>query len=356
MKFGVYGPADVSTIERSVRAEQLGYDWVAFSDSPMQFSDVFATMALAAQATKKLTIGASVAAVGIRLPTVAAAAFATINKVAPGRVFAGFGTGLTSFGLMGVRSPIKQAELAEYVRVVRGLLAGDEVEFALHGESKPTRFLMADRGFVNVEDSVPIYLAAHGPKGQILAGEIADGVVEGWGDFPDIDDLKQRLHAGAHNAGRQVDNFAIFTPKTIIMIEPGEDLTSERVIEEAGSRVAIRLHTMYMRFGHLPADEMPPLVAPFWDDYRKMMQAWHDPRTFHYRAFAGHQTFVHPDERRFITPAMIEANHVVAAPGELIEILHEWEAAGVTHVSISGTDACIDEKMDRFARLVLAKL
>lgn len=356
MKFGVYGPADVSSIGRSVRAEELGFDWVAFSDSPMQFSDVFSTMALTAQATKRLLIGSSVAAVGIRLPTTAAAGFATINKIAPGRVFAGFGTGLTSYGLMGVRSPIKQAEMAEYIRVVRGLLAGDEVEYALAGESKPVKFLMADRGFVNVEDEVPIYLAAHGPKGQVLAGEIADGVVEGWGEFPTIDGLKERLQAGAEKAGRDVGKFAIFTPKPIIMLEPGEDLTSERVVEEAGSYVGIRLHSMFMRFGRLPADEVPPLVAPFWDDYCSMMRQWPDPRTFHHRAFAGHQTYIHPDERRFITPEMIEATHHVAPPTELLETLREWDAAGVTHVSVSGTAASIDRKMERFAQEILAKL
>lgn len=140
------------------------------------------------------------------------------------------------------------------------------------------------------------------------------------------------------------------------MIDPGEDLTSDRVIEEAGSRVAIRLHTMYMRSGHVPADEMPPMVAPFWDDYCAMMRSWPDPRTFHYRAFAGHQTFVHPDERRFITAELIAANHVVAQPAKLIETIRAWEAAGVTHVSVSGTTACLDQKMERFAKEVISKL
>lgn len=214
MRFGVYSPPDASrSVARSVRAEQLGYDWVAFSDSPMQFSDVFSTMALVASSTTKLTVGTSVAAVGIRLATTAAAAFATINKIAPGRVFAGFGTGLTSYALMGDRSPIKQAELADYVQVVRGLLSGDDVEFALAGESKPVRFLMPDHGFIDVEHHIPIYLAAHGPKGQALAGKIADGLVEGWGDFPDIEDVKQRLRQGAGRAGRNKGDFAIFTPK-----------------------------------------------------------------------------------------------------------------------------------------------
>ncbi|MCS5735749.1 LLM class flavin-dependent oxidoreductase [Herbiconiux daphne] len=356
MKFGVYGPASVSTIERSVRAEQIGYDFVSFSDSPMAFSDVFATAALTAQATKTLTVGISVAAAGIRLPTVAANSLATLNKIAPGRVFAGFGTGTTSYGFMGIQTPATLKELADYVRVVRGLLKGDEVEFEHRGVSQKTRFVMPDRGYIDVEASTPIYLAAHGPKGQTLAGEIADGLVEGWGTFKSMDEVKQRVQAGASKSGRDVSDFAYFTPQTIHLVDADDDLASDQTIEETGAFVCIVLHEMYKSSAHKSADEMPPAVAPIWDDYRRMMRSWPERDTFHYRAFAGHQTYIHPEERRFVTPAMIRMTHFVGRPEEVIERIREWDSAGVTHVTVSGTQAALDNKMERFARQVLAKL
>jgi len=73
MRFGIHIPASVSMIGRVVRAEQLGFDSVYFGDSPIIYSDVFASMALAAQAIKKITIGTGITVPGIRMPHVIAA-------------------------------------------------------------------------------------------------------------------------------------------------------------------------------------------------------------------------------------------------------------------------------------------
>src|SRR6478735_9337694 len=100
MRIGIYGPADISGIERSVRAENLGFDMVSFSDSPLGFSDVFSTMSVVASRTNRILIGSNVAVAGIRLAPVAASAFATVNQLAPGRVFAAFGTGTTAYRFM----------------------------------------------------------------------------------------------------------------------------------------------------------------------------------------------------------------------------------------------------------------
>lgn len=47
---------------------------------------------------------------------------------------------------------------------------------------------------------------------------------------------------------------------------------------------------------------------------------------------------------------------MIGPPEEIVEILREWEKDGVTHCNINGTDDCIDEKMERFAKEVIAKL
>ena len=58
---------------------------------------------------------------GTRIPPVHVAAMATLNRLAPGRVFLGVGTGNTATRSMG-QTPMNIAEYAEHLRVLRGLL------------------------------------------------------------------------------------------------------------------------------------------------------------------------------------------------------------------------------------------
>ena len=52
---------------------------------------------------------------------------ATLNRMAPGRVFLGIGTGNTAMRTMG-QKPMKMAAFGEYLRVTRGL-----AEWRSHG-------------------------------------------------------------------------------------------------------------------------------------------------------------------------------------------------------------------------------
>ena len=62
--------------------------------------------------------GARVAICGTRIPPVHVAAMATLNRLAPGRVHLGVGTGNTATRSMG-QPPMRIAEYAEHLRVLR---------------------------------------------------------------------------------------------------------------------------------------------------------------------------------------------------------------------------------------------
>src|SRR3984893_3116440 len=133
----------------------------------MIWSDCYATRALASQATKRIKSGTGVAIPGTRIAPVTAHSIATINKLAPGRVFLGIGTGHTAMRVMG-KDPMKAAAFRESLRVLRALLHGEEVDYALGdgaqaGERTDIRFLHPDAGFIDVDHPVPIYVAADGP-------------------------------------------------------------------------------------------------------------------------------------------------------------------------------------------------
>jgi F420-dependent oxidoreductase-like protein len=100
----------------------------------------------------------------------------------------------------------------EYVAVVRMALARERVEF--HGESielplpdgpgKALKLMISP-----VQERIPIYLAAIGPKNTALAGEIADGWIPTFFSPEYVADFRVSLQEGADRAGRSLDGFDI---------------------------------------------------------------------------------------------------------------------------------------------------
>src|SRR6185369_11257884 len=99
---------------------------------------------------------------------------ASLNALAPGRIVFGVGTGFTARNTMGLR-PMKLRELREYIRVVRGLLAGETVPWHEEGEAHLVRFLNPEAGLINIHDRIPLHLSAFAPKARALTAEIGDG-------------------------------------------------------------------------------------------------------------------------------------------------------------------------------------
>src|ERR1700746_1824642 len=157
MEFGIALDTHVGKWSLAQYAEELGYDRCWVPDSQMIWSDCYATLALAAANTQRIKLGTGVAIPGTRIAPVTAHSIASINRIAPGRVFLGIGTGHTAMRVMGM-DPMKIREFREYLRVVRALLDGEEVESTLNGVPRSIRFLHLDLGFIDLEHRIPIYV------------------------------------------------------------------------------------------------------------------------------------------------------------------------------------------------------
>jgi F420-dependent oxidoreductase-like protein len=100
----------------------------------------------------------------------------------------------------------------EYVALVRMALERERVEF--HGETielplpdgpgKALKLMISP-----VQDRIPIYLAAIGPKNTALAGEIADGWIPTFFSPEFVSDFRALLEQGAARSGRELDGFDI---------------------------------------------------------------------------------------------------------------------------------------------------
>ena len=177
MKFGIT-TSKIDEIGLIARAENLGYDFCWVSDTQMIRSNPWAVLALAAHQTRTIRIGTGGAVAGLRLAPVTANAIATINRIAPGRTFLGIGTGNTAMRAMG-QAPMGVKAFGEYIRVVQGLLRGDEVEYTLNGVTHPIQFQNQEFKYIDVENHIPVHVGGFGPRAQALAGEIGDGLITG---------------------------------------------------------------------------------------------------------------------------------------------------------------------------------
>src|SRR5438270_9183964 len=140
----------------------------------MLSADPFVAMAAAAMKTTRIRLATGVLIPSNRLAAVAANAFASLNKLAPGRIDFGVGTGFTGRRAMGLGA-VKLADMEEYVRVVMALLRGDTVEAEVEGKQRLIRLLNPELGLINIRDPIGLYVAASGPKARGVAAKLGAG-------------------------------------------------------------------------------------------------------------------------------------------------------------------------------------
>jgi 5,10-methylenetetrahydromethanopterin reductase len=167
----------LDTPEHIAFAEQLGYTRAWLYDTPQQSPDVWMCLALAAQRTRSIGLGPGVLVPTLRHPMVNAAAAAALERLAPGRVAVGFGTGHTGRRAMGQSTPIPWRYMASYITVFRQLLRGETVQW----EGGALRMLHTPASSPPVPVEIPVYIGAVGPRGIDVARRLADGLFIGAG-------------------------------------------------------------------------------------------------------------------------------------------------------------------------------
>lgn len=334
MDFGICVASRPRDIEYVVEAEGLGFTHAWMADSQMIWSDVYAMLALAADRTSTIRVGTGVAVAGTRPAPVTAAAMATINELAPGRTFCGIGTGNTAMRIMG-HAPMRIAEFDRYLRDLRPLLRGEEIDYEWAGRTSAVRHLMPDDGFVRFDPPVPIHVSAFGPRALDLAARHGDGLITSAPPEPQaIRSIRTTVseRRAAHGLSTERADFPISTLTTVCVLEPGEAVDSPRVREEVGAFAIAGLHYAYEQFTQLGREPARHL-HDIWDDYVAALDAVPEERR-HLRTHLGHNCWVIPDEERFVTAELIERSCLVGEPGALRERVVELEDAGLDQIVV----------------------
>ncbi len=171
MEYAIALASEVDSWRWVKRAEALGFSAAWFYDTQLLNPDVFICMALAAQETERIRLGTGVLVPSNRIEPVTANALATLNRIAPGRIDFGVGTGFTARRTMGLGA-IPLADTRTYVERVQALVKGETISWDFEGEDRKIRFLNPDLGLINVEDDIPLWISAFGPKGRRMTAEM----------------------------------------------------------------------------------------------------------------------------------------------------------------------------------------
>lgn len=356
MDFGVCVASNVRDIDYTVRAEELGFTHAWFADSQMLWSDCYAALALAAVRTKRINLGTGVAITGTRPAPVTAASIGTINALAPGRTFLGLGAGNTAMRIMGL-PPQNVLALESYVKTLRPLLKGDEAEYQVNGKSKRIKHVMRDDGFVNFDDSIPLYISGFGPKSLGLTGKYADGAVLAMPANPmSMENIWAMLERGAREVNRMFDRDSFYTTAltTVVVLDPGEAVDSDRVKAECGAMAMAAIHYAYEQvrnFGRQPAGALKYV----WEDYKKMIESFPAERV-HQRIHAGHNCYVIPEEERFLTREVLQASAVIGTRDQIIDQFSALSDAGLDQIMVLPNYGPRFECIERLARDIIGNV
>lgn len=305
-------------------AESLGYQRAWLYDSPAILPDVWMVLSRCAERTSRIGLGPGVLVPSLRHPMVNAAAIAELAYQAPGRVAVAVGSGFTGRFALGKR-PMPWRQVAEYVRCLRALLAGETTQW----EEATVRMLHLPGFGADLPIDVPILIGADGPKGLAVAAELGDGVFSAAVPQPD--------------ATKVAPWRALLAFGTVL--DEGEELTSPRVVDAAGPGAVVLYHAMYERRGADGVDALPGGRA-----WREAIEAYPENER-HLAIHAGHLVKANPRDEPHVADLLPLASStaLTGTPDQIAEKIAGLEGVGVTELVYQPAGSDIPRELRSFA-------
>lgn len=314
-------------------AESLGYDSVWTAEA--YGSDAVTPLAWFAGQTERIKLGTAIMQMPGRSPAMTAMTAATLDQISGGRMLLGIGSSgpQVAEGWHGQRFGRQLQRTREYIAVVRQALARERLEY--HGETielplpdgpgKALKLTIAP-----VQERIPIFLAAIGPRNTTLAGEVADGWIPTLFSPEHVAEFTPLLEEGAAAADRSLDGFEIAPTVNLFVTD---DLDSARdamrpylalYVGGMGSRDKNFYNALVCRYG--------------FEDAARMVQDLY---------LEGKR-----EEAAAALPAELIDLVSLCGPADVVrERLAVFQAAGVTTLMVSPMAWTADERLEQLRRL-----
>jgi alkanesulfonate monooxygenase SsuD/methylene tetrahydromethanopterin reductase-like flavin-dependent oxidoreductase (luciferase family) len=187
-----------------------------------------------------------------------------------------------------------------------------------------------------------------------LAGELGDGLVFSVPRVATVAAALEHAREGAARAGRSLQDFHTCALASVIVLEPGEALDSERIVREYGPAIMAAVHYVYDKWTRTGGDP-PPFIRPIWKRYCELLQDV-PPAVRHIRLHDSHYTFMREDEAAFVTPELVRAIAIAGTPGELVERIRDLERQGLKQLMFLPSVVNQYRLVETFSRKVMARL
>lgn len=200
IKFGITlrpDPPSSRLVELMRMAEAQGFSYGWLFDSHLLWMEPYPLLTLMALNTTHLRLGTCVTNPSTRDPSVTASVFATLNEISGGRMIMGIGRGDSAVRVMG-QKPTSLVTLEQAINEIRMLTSGQ----VAHVANQPIQIKWAS-------GTLPILVAAYGPKALRLAGRIGDGVVLQFADPHLVKWCLNFVREGCEDAGRDWSPFHV---------------------------------------------------------------------------------------------------------------------------------------------------
>jgi 5,10-methylenetetrahydromethanopterin reductase len=240
-----------------------------------------------------------------------AAAIATLEHLAPGRLYVGVGTGFTGRMAMGQRA-LSWSYMSRFLQQLKALLAGEAVEID-GGLAK----MLHPPGFAPERPiRTPILVAANGPKGVEVARRLGDGLIYGGAPAATPRGFST-LQVGGGG----------------FLLQEGESPTSPRMLELVKPWFGLQYHLAYDGYHHGPN---PVEALPYGADWLRAIEAF-PPQERHLHVHDRHVVYANPVDAAFAErhpDALADCARAAACtPAELRERIAATAALGATRIT-----------------------
>ena len=332
MDFGVVlqtNPPARRVVELAKRAEANGFTHVWVFDSPVLWQEPFVILSRILAETERVVVGPMVTNPGSRDWPVLASTFATLNDAYGPRTICGIGRGDSALRVIG-RKPRTLAEMVEAMRVVKGLVAGETVDY--HGTD--LRFPWVDQGW-----DLPMWGAGYGPRALDCIGRHADGFVLQLADPQILEWTRVAVMEAAAAQGRAPGSVAtcVVAPAYV-----GDDIAHQREqLRWFGGMVGNHVADLVKRYGE-NSRSMPKALTDYIKD-----RADYD--------YAHHGRAGNPSTD-FVPDAIVDRFCVLGRVEDHIAKLTTLRDMGTDHFAIYLMHDAEEETLDAYGRSVLPVL
>jgi probable F420-dependent oxidoreductase len=249
-------PLDLHSVAGDARLlEEIGYHGLVVEETK---DDPFVLLALAAQSTRKLHLGTSVAIAFPRSPAVTAMSAWTLQKLSKGRFTLGLGTQVKAHieRRYGMAASPAGPWIREYVNAVRAIWEcwqnGTKIDIKGEHYNINLTVPLFNPGPIAHPD-IPIHVAAVNPVMSRICGEVADGIRIHPVCTPSYIEkvMLPQVREGAARTGRKLDGFQVCMKPLIATAATEAELAPK--VRDVRARVSFYASTPQYRaaFDHL---------------------------------------------------------------------------------------------------------